>query len=128
MSFDLYDFTESMDRVGINAEDIERCTLAWGRNGEYAEWDGGFVFELKDGRWGLVAGWCDTTGWGCQDGAEVEFFGSRPGMEEIDVQLAKWHWSGEGFARYEPEDIDVDPADVNRYLAGEIDRYGGALR
>ena len=31
-------------------------------------WTGGFVLKLKDGRFAYLTGWCDYTGWGCQDG------------------------------------------------------------
>lgn len=30
------------------------------------------LFRLKDGRWGLLTGWNDYTGWGCQDGADLK--------------------------------------------------------
>lgn len=36
----------------------------------YGSWEGWCVVLLKDGRWACLEGWCDTSGWGCQDNAE----------------------------------------------------------
>lgn len=48
----------------LRAEDVTRVTAAWGMNGDYSEWEGGFVGQVQDGRWFYLSGWCDTTGWG----------------------------------------------------------------
>lgn len=34
----------------------------------WGEWDGSMVARLHDGRFIFAGGWCDTSGWGCQDG------------------------------------------------------------
>jgi len=45
------------------------------------------LLELHDGRWAVLYGWNDYTGWGCQDGAGLRFAPSRDeairyGMDE----------------------------------------------
>jgi len=119
-AYTTYDFTESLDRVGIHREQIEHVIAAWGEHGSCAEWEGGFLLKLKDGRHAYIWGWCDTTGWGCQDGAQVEYSDERPSLvvkrgtpQHIGGYLevlgggdpAKWQ-----------QDWDEDPADLNRYV------------
>ena len=108
MSFGVYDFSESLNRVEIKEDDVKRVTAAWGTEGDYAEWEGGFLMEMKDGRWCYVEGWCDTTGWGCQDGAEVKWFTAEPELVGLTEKNAEW---------------ESDPPDCARYLAGEIDKF-----
>lgn len=62
------------------------------------EWSGGFVCELEDGQFAHVTGWCDYTGWGCQDGASHTLHKS---ITEIDINP---FW-------------DKDPVDLNQNLA-----------
>lgn len=38
----------------------------------------------RDGRYFLVYGWCDTTGWDCASGGRVQFAGSREAL---------WQWA-----------------------------------
>jgi hypothetical protein len=92
MSYATYDFTESISRVGLDRAAIERVVAAWGSGdgqGEDAghcrwaedgvtDWSGGFLMRLRDGRYAYLTGWCDYTGWGCQDGARVEYFDAEP--------------------------------------------------
>ena len=48
-SYSLFDFTESLNRVGIQGADVERVVAAWGYSPEgYGSWEGGFVMWLKD--------------------------------------------------------------------------------
>jgi hypothetical protein len=66
------------------------------------EWSGGFLLELKDGQYAYVTGWCDYTGWGCRDGAEVSLYETKPALSEIEnIPVDKW---------------DLDPIDLNRWL------------
>ncbi len=104
MAYDLFDFTESLSRVGIKREQIKTVIAAYGNNGGYSEWEGGFLMELHDGRRAHITGWCDTTGWGCQDGAQVEY------IHEADV-----------FERLLQNDHDYKPVDLNRWVNGEIE-------
>jgi hypothetical protein len=92
-------------KVEITRENIETVHYAWGRSPEgYGSWEGGFILELKDGRFATIEGWCDTTGWGCQDGVTVTF-------------------KEDGPHPWETKDLDGDPlpADLNRWVKGEFD-------
>ncbi len=115
MSYTTEDFSESLKRVGIDATGIDSVIAAWGRGegqGEdsgrgwsedgVTEWAGGFLFKLKDGRYAYVSGWCDYTGWGCQDGAEAVFFDALPQLVVLDTETRDW---------------DEAPIDLNRWLA-----------
>lgn len=124
MSYATYDFTESLERVGISKADIERVLAAWGKGegmgedaGHYrwsedgvTEWSGGFLMQLRDGRFAYLTGWCDYTGWGCQDGAELHHFDAKP---ELSALAAMTEYPN-GPA---PEQWDIEPADLNRWLA-----------
>lgn len=86
MGYDTYDFTESMRIAGVELGEVTEVLQAWGDvDAEGAcceqcggEWTGGFVFRMRDGRIGKVEGWCDYTGWGCQDGSSVEWLDVEP--------------------------------------------------
>lgn len=111
MSYTLYDYTESLQRVGIAPEEVTSVPAAWGRSEEgYGEWSGGFLLELKDGTFAYVAGWCDTTGWGCQDGAEVHRFDTRPTLDALTKLETETSYST-------PAEWDVEPADLNKWHA-----------
>lgn len=111
--FTSYDFSESVSGAeGFGRDDIESVLAAWGRNGDYAEWSGGFLLKLKDGRVAYIEGWCDTTGWGCQDGVETRFIKQVP--EDLNTLLERF-WNPNA-----SEDWDRDPVDLNRLIRGEI--------
>jgi hypothetical protein len=56
----------------FTVDDIAEVFASWeSTDGDYAEWSGCAALRLKDGRFALVSGWCDTTGWGCQDGTNA---------------------------------------------------------
>lgn len=103
MGYCTYDFTESMRIAGVDLKEVEAVLQGWGNVDEKGaccdecggEWSGGFVFRMKDGRIGTVNGWCDYTGWGCQDGSSVE-----------------WMEPGAGLPPLVPG-ADIDPADLN---------------
>lgn len=102
MSYARSDFSESMGRATITPEKIKKVLAAWGESTEgYGEWSGGFLLQLKDSRFAYLTGWCDTTGWGCQDGANIEFFDKKPKVAECNKDV-EW---------------DKDPADLNKWLA-----------
>lgn len=111
-SFTSYDFSESVAQAeGFAWNDIEAAEAAWGEHGDYAEWTGGFLLRLKDGRYAYIEGWCDTTGWGCQDGVETTIFDERPDLAKLsmgyDGKPAERDWAPE-------------PTDLNRLIRGEI--------
>jgi hypothetical protein len=104
-SYDLYDFTESLGNIDV--ADIEHVASAWGEQGDYAEWQGGFLMQMKDSRWCYITGWCDTSGWGCRDGREEFFFDHRPDYDELHAVASETPIDGWG----------DDPADLNKYIA-----------
>jgi len=135
MSYDLYDFTETIRLVDVDPESIESVTFAWGYSPEgFGSWEGGFVLRLHDSldhpvgaKYIYVFGWCDTSGWGCQDGAGCAYFEISPSFTDC---ARAWE---EEFGFYQGEDIpekqifdrktviienhDYDPADLNLWLA-----------
>jgi len=74
--YSLYDFTESLDRQGIKADQVEVVIGAHGT--DEGGWEGGFVMKMRDGGYAYLSGWCDYTGWGCQDGAEIRYADTLP--------------------------------------------------
>jgi hypothetical protein len=113
MAYAVYDFSETLERLtaeehGFARADVVACLCAYGENGDMAEWNGGFVVALRDGRVACVTGWCDTTGWGCQDGVEAHLMPAEPD--------GNWLWP-DG----QRHDTDILPRDLNRFLAGDID-------
>lgn len=89
MSFTNYDFSQSIEGQGIDRETIARVVAAHGVTEASCcddcggEWSGGFLLAMKDGLFAYVTGWCDYTGWGCQDGTSVTWFNAEPAMAEI---------------------------------------------
>lgn len=97
--YGLYDFTESLKIADIKPEDVEEVLSAYGGSDEGGgSWNGGFILKMKDGRYAHVSGWCDYTGWGCQDGAEVEFSDKPITVVETEYEL------------------DEGPIDLNKWL------------
>jgi hypothetical protein len=120
-----YDLSETLDRVSIDRDDIEEVVAAWGDTSEgWGAWEGAFILRLKDGRYAHVWGWCDTSGWGCQDGAEVSWFDSDPGREVLRGTPQWFMGYLEALSGPQPEkwqrDWDETPSDLNRYVRGEI--------
>lgn len=63
----------------ITADRVAQVSLFWHEDGDYAETNVAAVVQLTDGSWAAVLAWCDTTGWGCQDGVEWRVTDSREG-------------------------------------------------
>lgn len=118
--YTIFDLHESLDRAsqfGFSERSVVRCSYGWGNNSESSEWHGGFVLLLKDGRWVHLTGWCDYTGWGCQDGINATFFDHEPTMKEIIA-------STDGYTAEDVQHGDKDPGDLQNYLDGKIDVWG----
>jgi hypothetical protein len=113
--YTVYDFSESLERATVKAEEIESVLYAWGAKGDMAEWEGGFLCALKDGRFYYLTGWCDTTGWGCQDGISETFFESLPTLKNLGPERFG--------TPVESSEWDEAPADLNRFLRGEVDKW-----
>ena len=71
------DFQEAASRASFDLTEAARCIEAGKQDGDYAETSLVALFEMKDGRFGVLTGWCDTIGWGCQDGADVSYESSE---------------------------------------------------
>jgi hypothetical protein len=103
VSFTTYDFTESLSRENIDRKDIKRVVAAHGSEGDCSEWSGGFLMEMNSGKFIYITGWCDTTGWGCQDGTDRKEYEVLPDLATLEKDsLPEW---------------DTDPADLNKYIA-----------
>lgn len=106
-SYTKTDFAESLKITGDPPlAEIARVVAAWGIDDD--GWQGGFLLALKDGSFAYLTGWCDYTGWGCQDGAEVTRFPERPTLAAL-VEATPW------FTK--PSVLDEDPADLNKWIA-----------
>lgn len=121
-----YDFNASWERAG--AGDPKHVHLAWGYNGDFAEWSGGFIVETQSGAFVVIYGWCDTTGWGCQDGAESHVCLTLDQAKEWAVD----HWQetfvyGSPYSHSsKPEgepDWDKDPSDLNHEIGRKWAEY-----
>lgn len=134
MSYTTDDFSESIHRVSIAPTDIDCVLSAWGKGdgmgedaGHYkwsqdgaSDWSGGFLMRLRDGRFAYLTGWCDYTGWGCQDGAELHFFDAQP---DVEAMRAASEFHGEPDAT----EWDLEPADLNRWVALESAKAADAV-
>jgi len=63
-----YDFRECLKYAPFNKEDVKDilAMVAGGADGD--AWH--YIVELKNGKFGYITGWCDYTGWGCQEGGD----------------------------------------------------------
>jgi hypothetical protein len=130
MSYTTEDFAESLSRVNIKRDSVDFVVSAWGSGdgmgtdaGHYkwskdgaTEWSGGFLLRMKDSGFAYLTGWCDYTGWGCQDGAIVLTFDHAPTHEEIRAAVIA-HEDGRYYAAEPPpSEWDIEPSDLNRWL------------
>lgn len=111
-SYDVYDLSESIGYVPEGFV-VARVVEAWGVSPEgYGSWTGGFLLESTDGRWGYLTGWCDTSGWGCQDGVDWYPFQTRPTHAEMIAATKPEPWSTVPL----DDDWDPEPADLNKWV------------
>lgn len=96
MSFSTYDFDETLRGTSIERTDIKRVVAAHGVTEAGCcdacggEWSGGFLLEMKDGKFVYVHGWCDYTGWGCQDGTGRKDLDAIP--DDLKTLDNNEHW------------------------------------
>lgn len=124
MSYTTSDFSESVSQTPLRPQDIARVVAAWGSGSgqgtdaghwkwsaeDVTDWAGGFLLQLYDNRFAYLTGWCDFTGWGCQDGVDLKYFNTRPTIPELrELEM--------GTTPPQPDEWDLDPADLNRWLA-----------
>jgi hypothetical protein len=104
MSFTTYDFDETLKGCGVERTDIKRVIAAHGVTESGCcdncggEWSGGFLMELRSGKFVYLSGWCDYTGWGCQDGTEKQEFDTEPATADLCKQ--EWETSLPDLQRY----------------------------
>lgn len=70
MSFD-YDLEACLihnPQPGFTADDIDAVLAVWEGQNDGDAWR--WVLALKGGRYAVLRGWCDYTGWDCQSGAQ----------------------------------------------------------
>jgi hypothetical protein len=109
--YSLYDFTESLDRVDLGGRKLVAVIKSWGFSPEgYGSWEGGFVLRFGDGTVAYLSGWCDTTGWGCQDGVDIQYANS---VEELALPT---EYSSYDVGGPLPIDWDEYPADLNLWI------------
>lgn len=53
---------------GFDFGDIEKSLACLFGENEGPSWH--YVVKLKNGKYAYLTGWCDYTGWGCQEGGE----------------------------------------------------------
>lgn len=64
-TYDLEECLRNDDHEPIQKENVNRVIKARGEGPrEWADWTGEFLLALNDGRYALVSGWCDSSGWG----------------------------------------------------------------
>jgi hypothetical protein len=108
MSTDIRNLEESLDRLNffehrILSDAVEAVVAAWGHRGAGAEWEGGFLLKLKDGRFAYLTGWCGPKGWDSQDGISIQFFECRPAFHLLAPHGQSDLWR-------------ENPADLNHHL------------
>lgn len=80
---------ESCWKAAIEYHQVDKALMnpillaGWGRDGDYAEWDGGWIGKDASGYF-VASGGCDTTGWDCRSGATLNFHG---GLDELALHL-----------------------------------------
>jgi hypothetical protein len=130
VSYTTEDFGESLSRVDLDRTTIDRVVAAWGMGDgqgrdaghnrwsdtSVTEWAGGFLMRLRDGRYAYLTGWCDYTGWGCQDGASLTYYDREPDKTALLGPRAH-DYPDEGPP--DPDTWDVEPTDLNRWLRME---------
>lgn len=106
MSFSTYDFVETLKGTSTEREDVKRVVAGFGVTDAGCcddcggEWSGGFLLEMKSGKFVLLTGWCDYTGWGCQDGTERTEYDTEPDLKAIDIGKKEWETTLPDLQRY----------------------------
>lgn len=80
------------------ANDFDPTTIAEVENwhvdeGSYGpEHSAAGVFRMEDGTYAVFTAWCDTTGWGCQDGARITFHPNRDEAYRLGLGDEERRW------------------------------------
>jgi hypothetical protein len=94
MNIDDYDILAGWALVDIEPADVKE--IIHYREGENDDSSWLFVLEMTDGRFAYVSAWCDYTGWGCRDGADVSY------AESLDALIPEMDTEGRMAFGYEP--------------------------
>lgn len=114
--YTLDDFSETVNALPWQPAKV---LAAFGKDGYLSEWEGGFAVESEDGRVAVVVGWCDTTGWGCQDGTTLLCDLSPTESNERGWQHYVNAWARDGSEwdhRPTAEEWETDPTDLNIWV------------
>lgn len=127
--YSVYDLSETLKRINISRESVERAIYAWGdtwgpnslvMDEPYDsiqgddDWHGGFILKLIDGKVICIEGKCDSSGWGCVDEVTIK---------QINHMPDNWNWKQyqEAFSVNSKIKADKDPIDLNRWIHKEIE-------
>lgn len=90
-----YIFEDFNDKKDFEPSDVAEVLKAACHSPEgWGSIDLAIVVKLNDGRWGVIAGWADTTGWGCQCGGEVTAFPTEDEMVRFGLTDEYRRWLG----------------------------------
>lgn len=62
-----YDLKQIMEYENVKKEDVKEVLACIFGENDGPGWH--YILEMKDGSYIYLTGWCDYTGWGCQDGS-----------------------------------------------------------
>ena len=63
-----YDLKTILGYEGIKEEAVKKVMACVFGENDGPSWH--YILQMKDGRYVYLTGWCDYTGWGCQDGSD----------------------------------------------------------
>lgn len=105
------EWPDTSKAIGFDLADVTEVVFASEIDGDYGESDCNAIVRTADGWFWFVAAWCDSTGWGCQDGTSVTgpmdaTRALHPVTVEQKHRAAKWAEWLRACGRFE-----VDPGD-----------------
>ena len=72
--FDDYDWKEVVKYAPFKIEDVKEIIACVPGGADSSNWH--YIMKLADGKFGYATGWCDYTGWGCQEGGSGSMAGT----------------------------------------------------
>jgi len=85
-----YDGTDDFDPTQVAEVELWHVTDdGWG-----PEHSAAGLFRMNDGTFVVYTGWCDTTGWGCQDDARFTFHPTRDHAVRFGFGNTEREWFG----------------------------------
>jgi hypothetical protein len=74
--------------VGVTPEGITAILAVWEGANDEDSWR--WIVALTDGRFALIEGWCDYTGWDCASGAFIGFADSAEAALDLVGNIGGW--------------------------------------